>query len=108
MSKNQVNHFYWALSKLKRVSAYSEEERLILKELLSAILANPERIHSFWVDTPGYLKQYGPLKDVFTVALKFLKSTKERSGSQSEVALFVGCQRKIKIGPAYMAYPGLN
>lgn len=108
MSENQVNCFYWALARLKKVPAYSEEERLVLKELLSAILANPERVHSFWVDIPGYLKQYGPLRDIFTVALKFLKTTKERPGSQSEVALFAGCGRKINVRPAYMAYPGLN
>lgn len=108
MDRKQASSFYLALARLKRAPAYSDQERLVLKEVLLAILANPERVHSFWVDIPGYLKQYGPLRDVFTVALKFLKSTKERSGSQSEVALFAGCGRQINVRPAYMVYPGLN
>ena len=80
--------YYRAIADLKTTPAYSEEEGLILANILSILLESPSRFHTFWADTPTHLRNYGPLRDQFILANRMNRMVPE-SLTQSGVAMRV-------------------
>lgn len=102
------------LSALKSTSSYSEEERSILAKIFFFLMESPEKLYLSWVDTPGYLKDYGPLRDQFILANRLNRRT------QSDIVMYLSAAPQPKStaaskleGPArmvcynFMALPGL-
>lgn len=82
---------------LKACPSYSQEERTILAQIFFFLVESPEKMYTSWVDTPGYLKDYGPLKDQFILANRLNRQT------QSDIARYLAAATQSKSTASNMA-----